>query len=91
VSVVRWFGRPTGSPRVSDRATVNEQHVRDRTTRRQLREFFRSSPADRFRALAVGAHVLSGDRDQQFTVGFDTILAGLEAASANRAHASGGR
>jgi hypothetical protein len=24
-------------------------------------------------------------------VGFDTILAGLEAASANRAHASGGR
>ncbi len=67
---------------LSDRTTVNEQRVQDPETRRQLQAFFRSLPADQFPALAVlGQHVWSGNRDQRFTAGLDTILAGLQAAS----------
>ena len=77
---------------LSDRTTVNEQRVQDPATRRQLREFFRSLPADRFPALVgLGEHVWSGNRDQRFTVGLDTILAGLQAAQAHPASARGGR
>jgi hypothetical protein len=39
---------------LSDRTTVNEQRVQDTATRHQLHAFFRSLPADRFPALAVG-------------------------------------
>ena len=67
---------------LSDRTTVNEQRVQDPATRRQLQVFFRSLPADRFPALAVlGEHVWAGNRDQRFTAGLDTILAGLHAVS----------
>ena len=68
---------------LSDRTTVNEQRVQDPATRRQLHAFFRSLPADRFPALAaLGQHVWAGNRDQRFTAGLDTLLAGLQAASA---------
>ena len=68
---------------LSDRTTVNEQRVHDPATRRQLREFFRSLPADQFPALVgLGEHVWSGNRDQRFTAGLDTILAGLQAPQA---------
>jgi AcrR family transcriptional regulator len=68
---------------LSDRTTVNEQRVHDPATRRQLREFFRSLPADQFPALVgLGEHVWSGNRDQRFTAGLDTILAGLQAPPA---------
>jgi AcrR family transcriptional regulator len=74
---------------LSDRTTVNEQRVQDPATRRQLREFFRSLPADRFPALAaLGEHVWSGDRDQRFAAGLGTILTGLQAAVAHQAAAA---
>ncbi|MGO8956850.1 MAG: TetR/AcrR family transcriptional regulator [Streptosporangiaceae bacterium] len=67
---------------LSDRTTVNEQRVQDPATRRQLHAFFRSLPADQFPALtALGQHVWAGNRDQRFTAGLDTLLAGLQAAS----------
>ena len=68
---------------LSDRTTVNEQRVQDPATRRQLHAFFRSLPADQFPALAaLGEHVWAGNRDQRFTAGLDTILAGLQAGKA---------
>jgi TetR/AcrR family tetracycline transcriptional repressor len=67
---------------LSDRTTVNEQRVHDPATRRQLRAFFRSLPPDRFPVLAaLGEHVWAGNRNQRFTAGLDTLLAGLQAAS----------
>ena len=66
---------------LSDRTTVNEQRVQDTATRRQLHAFFRSLPSDRFPALTVlGEHVWAGNRDERFTAGLDTLLAGLQAA-----------
>ena len=66
---------------LSDRTTVNEQRVQDTATRRQLHMFFRSLPADRFPALTVlGEHVWADNRDERFTAGLDTLLAGLQAA-----------
>ena len=67
---------------LSDPTTVNEQRIQDAGTRRQLHAFFRSLPADRFPALAaLGQHVWAGNRDQRFSAGLDTLLAGLQAAS----------
>jgi TetR/AcrR family transcriptional regulator, tetracycline repressor protein len=67
---------------LSDRTTVNEQRVHDPATRRQLRAFFRSLPPDQFPVLAaLGEHVWAGNRNQRFTAGLDTLLAGLQAAS----------
>jgi TetR/AcrR family transcriptional regulator, tetracycline repressor protein len=66
---------------LSDRTTVNEQRVQDTATRRQLRAFFRSLPADRFPALAaLGEHVWADNRDERFAASLDTLLGGLEAA-----------
>jgi len=77
---------------LSDRTTVNEQRVQDPATRRQLHAFFRSLPADRFPALAaLGQHVWAGNRDQRFTAGLDTLLAGLRAASQPPRSQPGGR
>ncbi len=73
---------------LSDRTTVNEQRVQDSATRRQLHAFFRSLPADQFPVLAVlGEHVWAGNRDQRFTAGLSTILAGLQTNSGRRASA----
>jgi AcrR family transcriptional regulator len=48
------IGFEVSSPRIS----VNEQRVQDTTTRKQLHEFFRSLPGDRFPTLiALGEHV----------------------------------
>jgi AcrR family transcriptional regulator len=70
---------------LSDRTTVNEQRVQDIATRRQLHAFFRSLPADRFPALAaLGEHIWAGNRDQRFTAGLDTLLAGLQATRRRR-------
>ena len=72
---------------ISDRTTVNEQRVQDVATLRQLHAFFQSLPADRFPVLAaVGEHVWADNRDQRFSVGLDTILAGLR-AYADTSHA----
>jgi len=66
---------------LSDRTTANEQRVQDTATRRQLHAFFRALPSDRFPALTVlGEHVWAGNRDERFTAGLDTVLAGLQAA-----------
>jgi TetR/AcrR family tetracycline transcriptional repressor len=66
---------------LSDRTTVNEQRVQDTATRHQLHAFFRSLPPDRFPALTVlGEHVWADNRNERFTAGLDTLLAGLQAA-----------
>ena len=72
----------------STRTSANEQRVHDAATRAQLHEFFRALPADRFPALvALGEHVWLDNRDERFTAGLDTLLAGLERAR----HAPGRR
>jgi AcrR family transcriptional regulator len=66
---------------LADRTTASEQRVRDTATRRHLHAFLRSLPVGQFPALtALGQHVWAGNRDQRFTAGLDTILAGLQAA-----------
>ncbi len=64
---------------LSDRTTVNERRVQDTATRHQLHAFFRSLPTDRFPALAVlGERVWADNRDERFSFGLDTLLAGLQ-------------
>jgi AcrR family transcriptional regulator len=66
---------------LADRTTASDQRVRDTATRRQLHAFLRSLPSGQFPALAaLGQYVWAGNRDQRFTAGLDTILAGLQAA-----------
>lgn len=61
------------------RASENEQRVHDPATRRQLHEFFRSLPADRFPTLvALGGHVWLDNRDERFEAGLSTLVHGLE-------------
>ena len=66
---------------LSDRTTINEQRVQNTATRCQLHAFFRSLPSDRFPALTtLGEHVWTDNRDERFTAGLDSLLAGLQAA-----------
>jgi AcrR family transcriptional regulator len=66
---------------LSDRTTDNDQRVHDPATRRRLHEFLRSLPADQFPVLTgFGEYVWADNRDQRFSAGLDTILAGLQAA-----------
>jgi len=66
---------------LSDRTTVNEQRVQDTATRRQIHAFFRSLPPDHFPALAtLGHHIWADNRDQRFSAGLNTLIAGLQAA-----------
>src|SRR6266545_7006853 len=75
-------GFAVSSPSIS----VNEQRVRDRATRTQLHEFFRSLPADRFPALAtLGEHVWVNNRDERFTAGLDVLIDGLRRLRRQRA------
>jgi hypothetical protein len=68
-------GFAAGSPPIS----TNQQRVRDHATRRQLHQFFRSLPADRFPALvALGEHVWVDNRDERFTAGLDALVHGLQ-------------
>jgi AcrR family transcriptional regulator len=67
---------------ITDRTTVNEQRVQDPATRRQLHSFLRSLPAGQFPALAaLGKHIWADNRDQRYTAGLDTLVAGLHVAS----------
>jgi AcrR family transcriptional regulator len=64
---------------LSDRTSASEQRVQDDATRRQLHAFLRSLPADRFPVLAsLGEHVWVADRDERFTAGLHTLIAGLQ-------------
>jgi AcrR family transcriptional regulator len=64
---------------LSDRTSASEQRVQDATTRRQLRAFLRSLPADRFPVLAShGEHVWITDRNERFTASLHTLIAGLQ-------------
>ena len=59
--------------------SVNEQRVQDTATRNQLHAFLRSLPANRFPTLVtLGEHVWLNNRDERFTAGLDTLIAGLE-------------
>jgi AcrR family transcriptional regulator len=70
---------------LSSPTSVNEQRVRDAATRSKLHAFLRSLPADRFPALvALGEYVWVDNRDERFTAGLDTLVAGLEAARRRR-------
>ena len=58
--------------------SVHEQRVHDAAVRRQLHEFFRSLPPDRFPALiALGEHVWLDNRDERFATGLDVLVDGL--------------
>jgi AcrR family transcriptional regulator len=60
--------------------SVNEQRVQDAATREELHTFIGTLPTDRFPTLvALGRHVWLDNRDERFTTGLVTILAGLEA------------
>jgi AcrR family transcriptional regulator len=64
---------------LADLTSPAEQRLRDSATRRRLHAFLRSLPADRFPALAShGTHAWTGDRDQRFTSGLDTLLRGIQ-------------
>jgi AcrR family transcriptional regulator len=66
---------------VSNTRSVNEQRVQDTATRRQLHEFFRSLPHDRFPTLiALGEHVWRDNRDERFAAGINALVDGLERA-----------
>jgi AcrR family transcriptional regulator len=66
---------------LSSATSVNEQRVQDTATRNKLHAFLRSLPADRFPTLvALGEHVWLNNRDERFTAGLNTLVAGLEAA-----------
>jgi AcrR family transcriptional regulator len=59
-------------------ACANEQRVRDSATRAELHAFLRSLPQDRFPTVAaLGEHVWIDNREERFTAGLATILAGL--------------
>jgi AcrR family transcriptional regulator len=69
------------------RTSVNEQRVQDAMTRRQLHEFFRSLPTDRFPTLiALGEHVWRDNHDERFTAGLTALIDGLERARAPHQH-----
>ena len=66
---------------LSSPSSVNEQRVQDAATRNKLHAFLRSLPADRFPTLvALGGHVWLNNRDERFTAGLNTLVAGLDAA-----------
>ena len=66
---------------LSDPTSPGEQRLQDTATRRELHAFLRSLPASRFPALvALGAYAWTGDRDQRFTAGLDTLISGVRAA-----------
>ena len=69
------LGFEAGNTRISE----NEQRVHDPATRKQLHDFFRSLPDDRFPTLAaLGEHVWLDNRHERFAAGLDVLVAGLE-------------
>ena len=64
---------------LSSPTSVNEQRVQDTATRNKLHAFLRSLPTDRFPTLvALGEHVWLDNRDERFSAGLDTLVAGLD-------------
>jgi AcrR family transcriptional regulator len=60
------------------RTSANRQRVHDPTTRKQLHQFFRSLPNDRFPTLVtLGPHVWLDNRDERFATGLDVLVDGL--------------
>jgi hypothetical protein len=77
---------------LSSPTCVNEQRVQDTATRNKLHAFLRSLPAESFPTLvALGEHVWLNNRDERFTTGLDTLLAGLETAQHPRPRRRGSR
>src|SRR5436190_9590677 len=75
---------------LSSPTSVNEQRVKDTATRNQLHAFLRSLPPDRFPTLvALGEHVWLNNRDERFTAGLDTLVAGLDTAQRPRRRRAG--
>ncbi|HEU5469528.1 MAG TPA: TetR/AcrR family transcriptional regulator [Actinophytocola sp.] len=59
--------------------SANQQRVHDPATRKQLHQFFRSLPQDRFPTLAaLGRHVWLDNHDKRFATGLDILLDGLD-------------
>jgi len=70
---------------LSSPTSVNEQRVQDTVTRNKLHAFLRSLPPDRFPTLvAFGEHVWLNNRDERFSAGLDTLVAGLDTAQRPR-------
>jgi AcrR family transcriptional regulator len=70
---------------LADPTSPAEQRLRDSETREQLHAFLRSLPASRFPTLAAhGTHAWTGDRDQRFASGLETLFLGLQAAQRSR-------
>lgn len=64
---------------LGDRTSAGELRVQDQSTRQELRAFLRALPAERFPVLsALGEHVWTADRDEQFAAGLRTIIRGLQ-------------
>jgi TetR/AcrR family transcriptional regulator, tetracycline repressor protein len=65
---------------LGDRTSPGEQLIQDTATRDELHAFLRALPPDQFPAVAgLGEHIWSADRDEQFSAGLATIIAGLRA------------
>jgi AcrR family transcriptional regulator len=72
---------------LADRAEPGEQRLHNAQTSRQLLDFLRSLPADRFPLLAAnGEQIWTSDRDELFTASMNTIITGVR--SARDPHAS---
>jgi AcrR family transcriptional regulator len=72
------LGYTLGFEVANTHASANQQRVHDPTTRKQLHEFFRSLPTDRFPTLAaLGHHIWLDNRDERFTTGLDVLIDGL--------------
>ena len=58
--------------------SANQQRVQDPATRRQLHQFLRSLPEDRFPTLVtLGPRIWLDNRDERFTSGLDAVVDGL--------------
>src|SRR6266545_4904528 len=75
---------------LSSPTCVNEQRVQDTATRNKLHAFLRSLPAESFPTLvALGEHVWLNNRDERFTAGLDTLVAGIDTAPRPRRRRGG--
>jgi hypothetical protein len=76
------------SPRVAlpggasaDQAAPGQQRLHNAQTSRQLEDFLRSLPTDRFPVLAaIGEQIWTIDRDVRFTASMNAIITGLRSA-----------
>jgi AcrR family transcriptional regulator len=65
---------------LSDPTSPGEQRFQDTATRRELQDFLRSLPTDRFPMLAnLGPHLWATNRDERFEANLDTLIKGLQA------------